>query len=73
MTRLPKLKGIQTYLKMSITDDYTSMQRKAIQEAVQRARERSANEPEDSNIICQSIPGPSEKMQVIFNLQFTFF
>ena len=51
MTRLPKLKGIQTHLKMSITDDYTSMQRKAIQDAVKRARDRNANEPEDSNII----------------------
>ena len=51
MSRLPMLKGLPNYLKMSITDDYTSMQRKSIQDAVKRARDRNANEPEDSNII----------------------
>ena len=51
MSNLKNLKGVEGYGKMSITDDHTKAERELIKSWAIKAKERNAEEPDESNII----------------------
>ena len=51
MSNLKNLKGVEGYGKMSITDDHTKAERELIKYWAIKAKERNAEEPNESNII----------------------
>ena len=50
------LKGVEGYGKMSITDDHTKAERELIKSWAIKAKERNAEEPDESNIIWRGSP-----------------
>ena len=60
MKGLVNLKGKPMYEWISVTEDYTLSERSIIKEWAQKAKERNAKEPSDSNIIWRVKGNPSK-------------
>ena len=60
---LANLKGKPMYEGISVTEDYTLSERSIIKKWAQKAKERNAKEPSDSNIINGAL---KETHQMVF-------
>ena len=69
MKNLRNLKGKQEYQGISVRDDFTHDERETIKKYVREARQRSANELEDSRFVWKVFGSPRNNTIVIRRIQ----
>ena len=62
---LTKLKGNETYARISITEDYTFHERKLIQEMKEQVKTKNSKEPDDSGFIWKLRGTPKNGLQIL--------
>ena len=64
-SNLSKLKGNETYARISITEDYTIPERKLVKDMKEQVKTKNSAEPEDSGFIWKLRGTPKNGLQIL--------